>query len=73
MQARAEDLRVGDTIEVWWKPGQDTITSIKPYVGNLSGIMCGVATFALSEIGMSLESGSFHEVMGRAVFKNKAA
>lgn len=73
MQVKAEDLCVGDTIEVWWKPGKDTITAISPYDGNLSDIMCGVATFALSEVGMSLEIGSYFEVVGRATFENRAA
>jgi hypothetical protein len=39
-EARAEvihgsDLRVGDTIKVWWRPGRDTVTKLVPYAGPL--------------------------------------
>lgn len=70
MQVKAEDLRVGDTIEVWWKSGRDTILEIKPYIGDLADIMCGIATFAVWGIGMSLEKGQTFEVVGRSVLSS---
>jgi len=32
----AEQLRIGDTIETWWRPGRDTITGLRPYTGPLA-------------------------------------
>lgn len=30
---RGADLKVFDTIEVWWSPNRDTITELRPYNG----------------------------------------
>jgi hypothetical protein len=51
-------LKVGDVIEVWWQPGRDRITNLKPYKGSLSHIWNGearLASFAISKIGMTIE------------------
>lgn len=62
----ATELRVGDTIEVWWKPGSDTITSLTPYAGPLACIKGGfIAEFALSHVGMTIEPGSYYTVVSR--------
>jgi len=59
MRIRSEELQVGDTIEVWWKPGQDTVLKIEPYEGkNLAHLMHGVARFAVNTLGMSLREGA---------------
>lgn len=58
----AEDLRVGDTIEVWWQPRRDTITALRPYSGPIDcfrGAM--VAEFALLRSGMTIEPGSKYQ------------
>lgn len=57
------DLRVGDTIEVWWQPGRDTITALRPYAGPLTCFKHGaqLADFALMRTGMTIENGSDYE------------
>lgn len=48
------DLRVGDTIAVWWPPGKDTITDIRPYTGRLECMNGGILMdFATLSVGMS--------------------
>ena len=61
-------LRVGDTIKVWWKPGQDTITGLTPYKGPLSSLWGGkarLASFALYKVGMTIEPQMMYEVISR--------
>lgn len=58
------DLKVGDVIRVWWKPGRDTITRLTPYTGPLlSDLGEGtlIADFALNPVGMTLEAGAWFE------------
>ena len=51
-------LRVGDTIEVWWGNGRDTITCLRPYSGPLSHVWdrygggARLADFAINKVGM---------------------
>jgi len=64
----ASGLRVEDTIEVWWTPGRDTITALRPYNGPLECLKGGyLADFALSKTGMTIEPGSSYVVLNRAV------
>lgn len=61
------ELRVGDTIKVWWKPGQDTILSLEPYRGPYEhGILKGarIASFAIGP-GMTIEAGQQYGIVAR--------
>lgn len=61
IRVNINQLKVGDTIEVWWRPGRDTITTIEPYKGPLLatlGIGTKIARFALNPVGMTLEAGA---------------
>ena len=61
------ELRVGDTIRVWWNPGRDTITRLTPYTGPLLAVLGEgtlLADFALSPTGMTLEAGAWFERVG---------
>lgn len=65
------ELRVGDTIKVWWQPGRDTITGLVPYRGPLEylwrddgGAM--LAEFAIMKTGMTIEPLAHFEVIARA-------
>jgi hypothetical protein len=54
-------LKVGDVIEVWWKPGLDTIVDLQPYLGPLECLRGGrLATFAQLRSGMTIEPGSMY-------------
>jgi hypothetical protein len=59
-EARAEvihgsDLRVGDTIKGWWRPGRDTVTKLVPYAGPLDlGPNPQIASFAICKSGMTI-------------------
>ena len=58
------DLRVGDTILVWWNPGRDTIIRLTPYTGPLLALLGEgtlLADFALSPTGMTLEAGAWFD------------
>lgn len=66
MKKTTAQLKVGDTIEVWWRPGRDTITALKPYDGALLetlGKGTKLADFALNKFGMTLEAGAIFEVV----------
>ena len=64
---RTQDLKLGDTIKVWWAPGRDTIIAMHPYTGPLLHILgegTMLADFALNPTGMTLESiGMFERVI----------
>ncbi len=65
----ASDLRVGDTIEVWWQPNRDTITKLYPYRGPYeNGILKGarIAEFAINKSGMTIEAGSEYVRISKA-------
>lgn len=60
------DLRVGDTISVWWKPKQDTITRIEPYTGPLVSLLgegTRIAYFAICTGGMTIPPDARHELV----------
>ena len=62
------ELKVGDTIETWWKPNRDTITSLRPYHGPLNYLWDGkaqIATFALLKTGMTIEPQGRYVVVNR--------
>ena len=61
---RTEDLQVGDTINVWWSPGWDTIIALRPYTGPLLRLLgegTQLADFELNKSGMTLEAGFQYE------------
>ncbi len=66
-----KQLRIGDTIEVWWGNGRDTITSLRPYTGPLShlwdryGGVARLADFALNKVGMTIEPQIVFNVLHR--------
>lgn len=58
------ELRVGDTIRVWWPPGRDTIVRLDPVcraVAGGAGEGTLLADFVLSPTGMTLEAGAWFE------------
>ena len=60
------DLRVGDTIEVWWTPNRDLITSLRPYNGPLAHLFphgAQLAEFALLRSGMTIDNGDEFELV----------
>lgn len=66
MKLTTEELRVGDVIEVWWKPGRDTITKLWPYTGPLKCLgRAMLAEFAINRTGMTLEEGGVFECVSR--------
>lgn len=60
---RGKDLKVGDTILVWWRPHQDTITDLAPYTGPYPEFIA-IARFALNPVGMTIEGEGRYEVVG---------
>lgn len=52
-----DELKIGDTLIVWWKPGRDTITDIKRESGKTYAI------FAINKIGMTLEDNLLYETI----------
>ncbi len=53
------DLKVGDVIEVWWRPGRDTIVSLRPYDGPLKTLFplgAQLADFAALAAGMTIDN-----------------
>ena len=58
------ELRVGDTIEVWWTPHCDTITGLRPYRGPLEYLFpkgAQIASFALNRSGMTIDNADVFE------------
>lgn len=61
-----QDIKVGDTIKVWWAPGRDTIIALHPYQGPLLDVLgegTMIADFAVNTIGMTLVSTDLFEVI----------
>jgi len=49
---KGSEVRVGDILEVWWNPGRDTVTGIRPYEGRLDCMKGGwIFEFALLPSG----------------------
>lgn len=60
------ELKVGDTIAIWWRPGRDTITSLVPYKGPLEHLFpegAQIAGFALNKCGMTIENDHSFEII----------
>ena len=61
------DLREGDTIETWWRPGRDTITRLRPYRGPYEQGICKdarIASFAILTTGMTIFPGERYMMLG---------
>lgn len=61
---RGSELRVGNTIEVWWAPRRDTIVEFRPYRGPLEHLFpagARIAIFALLKTGMTIDNGDVYE------------
>lgn len=60
------DLRIGDTVDVWWGTNRDTIVAMRPYAGPLARLAgARIAQFAVNQMGMTLEAGALFEVFHR--------
>lgn len=59
------ELKVGDTINVWWTGNRDTVLSLRPYTGPLFPAGAQIATFARNTTGMTIENGHQYELVGR--------
>ena len=66
-----KQLRVGDTIEVWWANGRDTITGLRPYNGPWSNLWdrygggARLDDFAINKVGMTIEPQMLFNVLHR--------
>ena len=64
------ELRIGDTIKVWWTPGRDTIVEFHPASAETNAIFlpegARVAIFAINAAGMTIPNEQMHEVICRA-------
>jgi hypothetical protein len=63
-------LCIGDVIAVWWTPGHDIITNLRPYSGPLAPIFphgAQLADFALNKSGMTIENNILYEVIEKAI------
>jgi hypothetical protein len=70
MRVKGQDLRVGDTIDIWWPPGKATIIELELYEGPLYCLLKGnaageprIAKFAVSKVGMTIPPGTIYEVV----------
>jgi hypothetical protein len=64
---RGKDLKVGDVIEVWWKPHKDRITELTPYEGPLDYLWkdkggAQIAKFEVTSLEMTIEPQSMFQV-----------
>jgi hypothetical protein len=62
-----KDLKVGDTIKVWWTPTRDTIVSLEPYRGPLGYLFPGgaqIAGFAVGP-GLTIDNEDLYNRIGR--------
>ena len=69
MKVRGKDLKIGDTIEVWFRTGRDTITALRPYTGPLAYLFpegAQLADFAVSRVGMTIDNSDMYNVVARA-------
>ena len=61
------ELRVGDVIDVWWRPNRDQVVALAPYVGPLECLRgARVAEFALWRGGMTIPAGETYVLRSRA-------
>ena len=64
MKVLGKDLKIGDTIKVWWSPNEDTIVSLKPYTGSLKHLFkdgAQLASFRLYRPGMTIDNACHYE------------
>lgn len=67
------ELKVGDTIEVWWsphrgKPNRDVITKLVPYTGKLAYLFpkgAQLADFMFNAAGMTIDNDESYNVEER--------
>jgi hypothetical protein len=62
---RGCDLRIGNMIAVWWKPGYDIITELRPYSGPLIYLFpdgAQLATFVTRAM-MTIENADYYNVV----------
>lgn len=64
MQIKGTELKVGDIIEVWWKPGHEQIITLEPYTGPFD-FVCSTAKFGIFPLGMSITRDESYEVINR--------
>ena len=60
------ELRVGNTISVWWANKRDTITHLTPYTGPLAYLFprgAQIAEFALCPTGMTIDNEDDYEIL----------
>jgi hypothetical protein len=63
---RGAELKVGDTIAVWWRPGRDHIIRLEPYQGRLAYLFpkgAQLAYFALCHSGMTIDNDDVYSVV----------
>ncbi len=68
LHVTGEELREGDTIEVWWQPNRATITKLRPYNPPAAmGLPPGKWQFATFAVGpeMTIEPGGTYTVLHR--------
>ena len=71
IEVTGKDLRVGDTVKVWWAPKKDTITGFGEYKGRYTHEApwkgARIAYFALLPVrsGMTILAGDRYEVLNR--------
>ena len=64
-RVHGSELKVGDTILVWFSGGRDTITKLEPYRGPLAHLFpagAQLASFALNRTGMTIDNGDLYNL-----------
>jgi hypothetical protein len=60
-------LKIGDIIEVWWRPGRDTIINLEKYTGNYKNEIlfknARFASFASRSLQMTLFANDVSELI----------
>ena len=67
-KTRGIDLKVGDTVEVWWLPGGDQIIHLSDYIGPLNHLFpmgAKTACFMFGANGMTIDNSAFYNVKSR--------
>lgn len=63
---QGKNLQPGDTVDVLWGNGRDTIVSMRPYTGPIAELAdARVASFVHNERGMTITAGALFEVFHR--------
>jgi hypothetical protein len=57
------ELKVGDTIKVWWSPNLDTIVALDPYKGPIAHLFKSGAAIAKfqKKNGMTIDLGDLYD------------